>query len=115
MRVGRHRLHRAALLGDPLEDLLLALEGEGHEVFTDRSELKEGEPYHEALREALSLAIDRAAITANITRAGQVPAFSLVPMGVRNYTPAQYEWKEFPLEQRIARARAPCTALPHHQ
>jgi hypothetical protein len=35
------------------EHLRLALEGEGHEVFTDRSELKEGEPYHEALREAI--------------------------------------------------------------
>lgn len=35
------------------EQLSLALEAEGHEVFTDRSELKEGEPYHEALREAI--------------------------------------------------------------
>lgn len=35
------------------EHLRLALEAEGHEVFTDRSELKEGEPYHEALREAI--------------------------------------------------------------
>lgn len=69
---------------------------------TDRGPLR-GKP---ALREALSLAIDRAAITANITRAGQVPAFSLVPIGVRNYTPAQYEWKEYPQEQRIARARS---------
>lgn len=35
------------------EQLRLALEAEGHEVFTDRAELKEGEPYHEALREAI--------------------------------------------------------------
>ena len=38
---------------DLAERLRLALEAEGHEVFTDRSELKEGEPYHEALREAI--------------------------------------------------------------
>ena len=35
------------------ERLRLALEAEGHEVFTDRAELKEGEPYHAALREAI--------------------------------------------------------------
>lgn len=39
---------------DLAERLRLALEAEGHEVFTDRSELKEGEPYHEALREAIT-------------------------------------------------------------
>ncbi len=38
---------------DLAERLRLALEAEDHEVFTDRSELKEGEPYHEALREAI--------------------------------------------------------------
>lgn len=38
---------------DLAERLRLALEAEGHEVFTDRSELKEGQPYHEALREAI--------------------------------------------------------------
>ena len=35
------------------ERLRLALEAEEHEVFTDRAGLKEGEPYHEALREAI--------------------------------------------------------------
>ncbi len=57
------------------------------------------------LREALSLAIDRAAITASITRAGQVPAFSLVPEAVWNYTPAQYQWRALPSDDRLARAR----------
>ena len=69
---------------------------------TDRGPLR-NKP---ALREALSLAIDRAVVTASITRAGQVPAFSLVPTGVQNYTPAQYEWREDPQVQRIARARS---------
>ncbi len=41
---------------DLAERLRLALEAEEHEVFTDRSELKEGEPYHEALREAIESA-----------------------------------------------------------
>ncbi|TXC66579.1 toll/interleukin-1 receptor domain-containing protein [Piscinibacter aquaticus] len=40
-------------LKDIAEQLRPALESEGHAVFTDRSELKEGEPYHEALREAI--------------------------------------------------------------
>lgn len=38
---------------DLAERLRLALEGEGHEVFTDRAELKEGEPFHAALRAAI--------------------------------------------------------------
>ncbi len=40
-------------LRDLAERLRLALEGEGHDVFTDRAELKEGEPFHAALREAI--------------------------------------------------------------
>jgi oligopeptide transport system substrate-binding protein len=69
---------------------------------TDRGPLRD----KPALREALSLAIDRAAITSGVTRAGQVPAFSLVPAGVSNYTPAAYEWQTEPQEQRIGRARS---------
>lgn len=41
---------------DLAERLRIALEGEGHSVFTDRAELKEGETYHEALREAVDAA-----------------------------------------------------------
>lgn len=39
---------------DLCERLRLGLEAEGHSVFVDRAELKEGEPYHEALREAIA-------------------------------------------------------------
>src|SRR5688572_30579498 len=42
------------------------------------------------LREALSLAVDRRAIVESVTRAGQVPAYSLVPEGAWNYTPPSY-------------------------
>ncbi len=68
---------------------------------TDRGPLKR-EP---ALREALSLAIDRDAITRSVTRAGQVPAYSLVPDGVWHYEPARYEWKTASVDYRVARAR----------
>jgi oligopeptide transport system substrate-binding protein len=58
------------------------------------------------LREALSLAIDRDAITTSITRAGQVPAYSLVPEGVWNYTPAAYEWHKSAVAGRLSKARS---------
>jgi oligopeptide transport system substrate-binding protein len=58
------------------------------------------------LREALSLAIDREAITTSITRAGQVPAYSLVPEGVWNYTPAAYDWHESAVTARLSKARS---------
>jgi oligopeptide transport system substrate-binding protein len=57
------------------------------------------------LREALSLAVDRKAITEAIARAGQVPAYSLVPDDAWNYRPAAYDWTSLPRSQRIARAR----------
>ena len=59
-----------------------------------------------ALREALSLAINREAITASITRAGQLPAYSLVPEGVWNYTPATYQWLSSAPAARLAKARS---------
>ena len=57
------------------------------------------------LREALSLAVDRQAIVDSVTRAGQVPAYSLVPDGAWNYEPAYYSWREASVDDRVARAR----------
>ncbi len=68
---------------------------------TDRGPLSSSS----ALREALSLAVDREAITRGVTRAGQVPAYSLVPEGVWNYEPASYKWRTSSVKQRAARAR----------
>jgi oligopeptide transport system substrate-binding protein len=68
---------------------------------TDRGPLR-GKP---GLREALSLAVDRDAITASVTRAGQVAAYSLVPSGVWNYEPQAYAWRESRAAERRARAR----------
>ncbi len=67
---------------------------------TDRGPLR-GKP---GLREALSLLVDREAITALVTRAGQVPAYSLVPDGTWNFTPARYDWEKDSKQQREARA-----------
>ncbi len=57
------------------------------------------------LREALSLAIDREAITQLVTRAGQSPAYSLVPPGVWNYSSPTLAWSSQGREARVARAR----------
>lgn len=69
---------------------------------TDRGPLR-GQP---TLREALSLALDREVVTSAIARAGQVPAYSLVPDDVWNYTPARYDWSGASRDERLARARS---------
>jgi ABC-type oligopeptide transport system substrate-binding subunit len=76
---------------------------------TDRGPLKD----RPALREALSLAIDREAITDSVTKAGQVPAYSLVPVGVWNYQPARYDWGSATREDRLAQARELYAASGH--
>jgi len=68
---------------------------------TDRGPLKN----RPGLREALSLAVDREAITRSVAKAGQVPAYALVPDGVWNYEPARYEWNTASRDDRLARAR----------
>jgi oligopeptide transport system substrate-binding protein len=57
------------------------------------------------LREALSLAVDRRAIAESVARAGQVPAYSLVPDAAWNYEPAYYAWRDDKAAERIAKAR----------
>lgn len=42
---------------------------------------------HPLVRQALSLAVDRTAITGKLTRGGQQPAASFVPSGIGGYTP----------------------------
>jgi oligopeptide transport system substrate-binding protein len=68
---------------------------------TDRGTLAKSD----ALRQALSIAIDREAIVGSVVRAGQVPAYSLVPDNVWNYSPASYWWRNESQAQRIERAR----------
>jgi oligopeptide transport system substrate-binding protein len=57
------------------------------------------------LREALSLAIDRKTLTAQVLRAGEVPAYSFVPPGIAGYADVGYEWRAEQSEARLGRAR----------
>ena len=58
------------------------------------------------LRQALSMAIDREVLVEQVTRAGQVAAYGLVPPGVNNHETYQYAWKDLPREEQLEMARA---------
>jgi len=58
------------------------------------------------VRQALSMAIDRDFITQKLLRAGQQPAYSLVPRGIDGYPDGpRTDWADWPLERRQAEAR----------
>jgi len=57
-----------------------------------------------ALRQALSMAIDREQLVSLLGR-GEHPAYSVVPPGVANYDGAEYQWKSATKEQRQQHAR----------
>ena len=57
------------------------------------------------LRRALSMAIDRRQLVQLIGR-GELPAYSFVPPGTSNHTPAPYTWRDLSDSERIAEARA---------
>lgn len=60
-----------------------------------------------SVRNALGMAIDREFIANEILRAGQMPAYSLVPPGIDNYTTGVgASWRDIPVEQRRETARA---------
>ena len=58
-----------------------------------------------ALREALSLAIDRDVLVQSITGRGEASAYSWVPPGVDNYEPRRFVYADHSQEERNARAR----------
>jgi len=58
-----------------------------------------------ALREALSLAVDRDKITRHVTGLGEQPAYGIVPGGIPGYEGARTAWAEATQAQREARAR----------
>ena len=59
------------------------------------------------VRQALSMAINRAAITDKILKTGELPAYSFVPPGTGNYgEPAYVSWKDTPYDQRVEQAKA---------
>ena len=60
------------------------------------------------VREALSMVVDREFITKEILKAGQQPAYSLVPPGISQYESGQehVNFKGEPLDARLVRAKA---------
>ncbi|MDO4776842.1 MAG: peptide ABC transporter substrate-binding protein [Cardiobacteriaceae bacterium] len=58
------------------------------------------------LRQALSMAIDRDVIAEKLGRAGQKPAYSIVPPATANHQPWLPDWAKLPREERLAQAKA---------
>jgi oligopeptide transport system substrate-binding protein len=58
-----------------------------------------------ALREALSMAIDREELAVSVVGRGETPAYSWVPPGVDNYTPSQMGFVALGKEEREQLAR----------
>lgn len=59
-----------------------------------------------ALREALSLAVDRDILTRHVTGLGEAPAYGIVPDGIAGHAPARLPWAARAQAWREARARA---------
>ncbi len=57
------------------------------------------------LRRALSLVIEREQLTRLVLRVGELPAYGWVPPEINNYTPQSFDYKNTPLDDRIAEAR----------
>ena len=58
-----------------------------------------------AVRQALSMAVDREALV-RVTGRGEQPAYGLVPDGVNSYEPARHPWSALSREERLAKAQA---------
>jgi oligopeptide transport system substrate-binding protein len=59
-----------------------------------------------ALRQALSMAIDRELLVEKITGRGEAPAYSWVPPGIDNYAPPQLSYAELTQDERNALAQS---------
>ena len=59
-----------------------------------------------ALRQALSMVVDREVMVREVTGLGQVPAYGLVPPGVSGHTLYEYPWKKLSMVDRIAQAKS---------
>lgn len=64
-------------------------------------------PFKDApeLRQALSMAIDRAVLVEKVTGRGEAPAYSWVPAGVNNYEPRRFAYAELSQDERNAAAK----------
>ena len=67
----------------------------------------EREPFIEnlGLRLALLLALDRDLLTEKVTQFGELPSFTLVPPGIRDYVSPVPEWAQWSQAEREAEAR----------
>ena len=67
----------------------------------------EREPFIEnlGLRMALMLALDRNLLTEKVTQFGELPSFTLVPPGIRDYISPVPEWSEWTQAEREEEAR----------
>ena len=67
----------------------------------------EREPFIEnpGLRMALMLALDRNLLTEKVTQFGELPSFTLVPPGIRDYISPVPEWSEWTQAEREKEAR----------
>ena len=65
------------------------------------------EPFIEnpGLRQALALAIDRDLLTEKVAQFGELPSYTLVPPGIRDYVSPLPEWAEWTQEERNTEAR----------
>jgi len=77
-------------------------------AFNNRSGVFRDSP---SLRQALSLVIDREKVVSEILRAGQVPAYGIVPAGITGYAPVRYSWLVDDYSKRVLRARLLYSAL----
>ncbi|MGB5133092.1 MAG: peptide ABC transporter substrate-binding protein [Steroidobacteraceae bacterium] len=59
----------------------------------------------QALRRALSMAIDREILTTQVLGDGERPAYSWVPPGIAGYEPPTFAWSGLSKEARLAEAR----------
>ena len=66
------------------------------------------EPFGDVrIRKALSMAINREAITDSVLKTGEIPAYSFVPPGTGNYgEPSYIGWKDTPYNERLEQAKA---------
>jgi len=58
-----------------------------------------------ALRQALTLAVDREILTGKVTRFGEIPTFTLVPEGLPDYVPPRPGYAHWTQSEREQRAR----------
>jgi len=59
------------------------------------------------VREALSMAVNREAITDQVLKTGELPAYSFVPPGTVNYGgPSYISWKDMTYGERVEKAKA---------